>query len=155
MASYPLSFAFFLFTALLMLKEISVTAFASSSKKTEWKMRTSTVFSSSSADGEQAEEPTLLIGEDLDKELKQIKSKYPTSEADYLAAARKRAQEKKESVNSLSKDEDWQVVAEKKGEEGDDDDWENSDDSQILLPDLGSDNTGEDGEEKEPELLLF
>lgn len=155
MTSSSLSFVFFLFAALLLLKEISVTAFAPSSKRTAWKMRTDTVFSSSSADGEQAEEPTLLIGEDLDKELKQIKSKYPTSEADYLAAARKRAQEKKESVNSLSKDEDWQVVAEKKGEKGDDDDWENSDDSQILLPDLGSDSTGEDGEEKEPELLLF
>lgn len=79
--------------------------------------------------------------------------------ADFLAAARQRAAEKKESVNSLSKDEDWNIVAEKR--KGEVDDWENSleeagnADSQILLPDLGTENDDEDGEEEEPKLLLF
>mmetsp|Transcript_21142 Transcript_21142/g.31359 ORF Transcript_21142/g.31359 Transcript_21142/m.31359 type:complete len:164 (+) Transcript_21142:155-646(+) len=149
---------------LLLLKSVSVAAFAPSSLTTGWKVRNDRIFSLASApeddEQEKDEEPTLLIGKDLDKELKQFKSKYPTSEADFLAAARKRADEKRESVNSLAKDEDWNAVAEQRKDDKPDD-WENAleeagnVDSQILLPDLPTEDADEDGEEPEPQLLLF
>lgn len=40
------------------------------------------------------------------------KPKIPTFEADYLAAARKRAAEQLESSNSQARDEDWQNMSE-------------------------------------------
>ena len=90
----------------------------------------------------------------------QFKSKYPTAEADYLAAARKRAEMRMESVNNMSTDQDWmQVAEEKKKQMGGavEDDWEASakeagnEDSQILIPvDISASGEGDD----EPTLLL-
>ena len=107
------------------------------------------------------ENPTLLIGKALSDEMASFKSKYPTSESDYLAAARKRAEERRESVNSQSTDGDWKTMAQKKQAEGVVvDDWEQSlveagnEDSQILIP-IAFTEEGEDGEEPEPKLLLF
>lgn len=108
-------------------------------------------------DGE--EEPSLLLGEDMESELNKFKSKYPTSESDFLAAARQRAQEKTESVTSGSTDDDWQDMAKKNV--GGVDDWENAlteagnADSQILIP-VMPDEEGEEGEDPpEQQLLLF
>lgn len=112
------------------------------------------------------DEPSLLIGSDLDAELSKFKSKYPTSEADYLAAARKRAESKLDSTNSKSTAEEWEAVAKQKKAEGItiDDDWEKSleeagnADSQILIPvNLMAEEgeEGDDGEEPEQTLLLF
>jgi hypothetical protein len=104
-----------------------------------------------------------LILDGLAQEMNQMKSKYGFTESDYLAAARRRAEERVESINSMSNDEDWfKIAEEKKQEQGDIDDWENAlkeagnSDSQILMftdPSPG----GEDGEggEEEPKLLLF
>jgi hypothetical protein len=108
------------------------------------------------------ETPTLLLGNDLDNELAKFKSKYPTSESDYLAAARKRAEERRESINSQSSDDDWKEMAKKKQAEGVVlDDWEQSlveagnADSQILIPIVLTDEGEEDGDDPEPKLLLF
>ncbi|KAI2497177.1 hypothetical protein MHU86_17325 [Fragilaria crotonensis] len=105
--------------------------------------------------------PSLLLGNDLDNELAKFKSKYPTSESDYLAAARKRAEERRESINSQSSDDDWKEMAKKKQAAGVVlDDWEQSlfeagnADSQILIPIVLTDE-GEDGDDPEPKLLLF
>lgn len=116
------------------------------------------------ADGDDEEEaPGLLFGDALKDELSQFKSKYPTAEADYLAAARQRSDAKMESVNSESTAEEWQAVAREKKQEGlVVDDWENSmaeagnADSQILIPVMHDEDSGEDGEDgPEPTLLLF
>ena len=97
----------------------------------------------------------------MDNELAKFKSKYPTSESDYLAAARKRAEERRESINSQSSDDDWKEMAKKKQAEGVVlDDWEQSlveagnADSQILIPIVLTDDV-EDGDDPEPKLLLF
>jgi hypothetical protein len=115
--------------------------------------------SESSAEGEKNDG---LILDGLDQQLGQLKSKYPTSEADYLAAARKRAEERRESVNSMAKDEDWEKIAQEKKEQfGELDDWESSQkeagnsDSQILMFTDPAPGEGEDGEDDEPKLLLF
>jgi hypothetical protein len=107
------------------------------------------------------EPPSLLIGSALNNELAKFKSKYPTSESDYLAAARRRAEERCESTNSKSSDDDWKEMAKAKQAEGVVlDDWEQSlveagnADSQILIPIVLSDDS-DDGEEPEPKLLLF
>ena len=111
------------------------------------------------------EEPQGLVLDGLDQQMRQMSSKYGFTESDFLAAARKRAEERVESVNSMSTDEDWQKIAEaKKKEQGDIDDWENSlkeagnTDSQILMftdPPPGGED-GEDGDSgEEPKLLLF
>lgn len=102
----------------------------------------------------------LLAREAIQKQMYQLKSKYPTSEADYLAAARERAAQKVESINSQAKDEDWQLVAKVRKETvGEVDDWEASlgngvADSQILLmADPG--NSDDEDNKPEPKLLLF
>ena len=89
------------------------------------------------------------------------KSKYPTSEKDYLAAARQRAAEARESVNDLSTDNDWMDMAAKNRAAGLDD-WEHSlaeagnADSQILIPVMETTTTTDGGDEPpEPKLLLF
>lgn len=124
-----------------------------------------TILYSEANSADQEEEPTEepgLVLEGLDQQLGQLKSSYPTSEIDYLAAARKRAEERRESVNSMAKDEDWQKMAdEKKNQFGEMDDWESSQkeagnsDSQILMFTDPAPGEGEDGEEDEPKLLLF
>lgn len=109
------------------------------------------------------EEPELILN-DVEQHMARLKSKYPTSEADYLAAARKRAETKAESKNDLSTDDDWKrVLEEQKKKEQQmgagvtSDDWEASateagnEDSQILIP-VDMSASGDDDEE--PKLLL-
>jgi hypothetical protein len=112
---------------------------------------------------EEASPPQSLIldSEEMEAKMRQLKSKYPTSEADYLAAARARAKAKPESREIAATQEDFERVAEEKKKQGllDMDDWEASAteagnaDSQILflLPDDESDDN-EGG--AEPKLLL-
>jgi hypothetical protein len=109
---------------------------------------------------EEADPPSLLVlGDAMNQELAKFRSKYPTSESDYLAAARRRSEEKPESINNMSDDGDWLAMSKAKQSEGIVlDDWEQSlveagnADSQILIPIVLTDDK-EDGEE--PKLLLF
>lgn len=103
-----------------------------------------------------------LILSDLDQQMGQMRSKYPTSENEFLAAARQRALEKRASVEGGASDGDWQNLAEEKKEKfGEIDDWENSQkeagnsDSQILMFTEPEGGEGEDGEDADPKLLLF
>ena len=103
-----------------------------------------------------------LVLDGLDKEMNQYRSEFAFSEADFLAAARKRAEERKESSNSGASDKDWQAMADEKAEQfGQIDDWDNSmkeagnADSQILMfTDPPADGEDEDGG-SDPKLLLF
>ena len=94
-----------------------------------------------------------------------LRNKYPTSEADYLAAARARNAARAASLNAEASDQDWsQVAAEVRKRQGGgavDEDWESSAreagnaDSQILIP-VDLETSGDSGgEEDEPKLLLF
>jgi hypothetical protein len=113
-----------------------------------------------SNESEEEPPPSLLVlGDALNQELAKFSSKYPTSESDYLAAARKRSEQKPDSINNLSDDSDWLAMSKAKQSEGIVlDDWEQSlveagnADSQILIPIVVTDDK-EDGEE--PKLLLF
>jgi hypothetical protein len=124
------------------------------------KTAASAVESSDSGDNE--DEPKLLLtGDEINQQMARLRSKYPTSEADYLAAARARNAAKVASSERTATDSDWQqIAAEKLQAVGEIDDWEQSKaeagnmDSQILIPIMES-TTGEDGEEEEPKLLLF
>jgi hypothetical protein len=114
------------------------------------------------ADENKEEEPKGLVLTGLDSELTKMASKSPSYEMDYLAAAKKRSQEKRESVNSGAKDEDWKNLADEKEDTiGKIDDWENAQkeagnsDSQILMFTEPSTDDGEEGEADEPKLLLF
>ena len=102
----------------------------------------------------------LLSASDVNAQMAKLRSKYPTSEADYLAAARQRNVAKQASSEGTASDADWrQIAAEKKEAVGEIDDWESSkseagnSDSQILIPLTSS--IGEDGSEEEPKLMLF
>jgi hypothetical protein len=102
----------------------------------------------------------LLSASDINAQMAKLRNKYPTSEADYLAAARARNAAKQASSEGTASDADWrQIAAEKKEAVGEIDDWESSkseagnSDSQILIPLTSS--VGEDGEEEEPKLMLF
>ena len=102
----------------------------------------------------------LLSTNEVDEHMSKLRSKYPTSEADYLAAARKRNAARQASSERTATDDDWrQIAAEKMNAVGEIDDWDKSlseagnSDSQILIP-LQS-NLNEDGEEEEPKLMLF
>jgi hypothetical protein len=113
-------------------------------------------------DENKEEEPKGLVFEGLDKELTKMASKSPSYEMDYLAAAKKRSQEKRESVNSGARDEDWTNLASEKEETvGKIDDWENAQkeagntDSQILMFTDPSSADEDKGEDEEPKLLLF
>ena len=115
----------------------------------------------SSSSDPKGDEPDLVLGDDVNKQMAQLRSKYPTAEADYLAAARARAAARTPSSETRATDKDWQRIAQEKRQQvGDIDDWENSKaeagniDSQILLPDLPSEE-GEEGAGDEPKLLLF
>jgi len=101
----------------------------------------------------------LLSQEEVEAQMASLRSKYPTSEADYLAAARQRSEAKVESRERQATDEDWQKMAEeKKRAFGEVDAWEDSKkesgniDSQILMPMAEGEEGGED---EEPKLLLF
>lgn len=121
--------------------------------------------SSNAEGGDQQQSPPpeqLVLGENLDQHMAKLRSKYPTAEADYLAAARARAAAKTPSVETRATDEDWQSIAEEKRQQvGEIDDWKISEaeagniDSQILLPDLPPEDDGEQGEGDDPKLMLF
>ena len=107
---------------------------------------------------ESAEE--LVLGDAAKAELAKIKSKYPTSEADYLAAARARSAAKMKSTERQATDEELQkLAAEKRAQMGDIDEWEESAkeagnaDSQILIPMASEESDGKDSDE--PKLMLF
>ena len=104
----------------------------------------------------------LLTADEIRQQMHRLRSQYPTSEAEYLAAARTRNAAKRASTERTATDQDWQqMAADKKHVVGALDDWENSAqeagnvDSQILIPMESSSGTGDDGEEEEPKLLLF
>lgn len=109
------------------------------------------------SDDENGEMKRLLLSqEEIAQKMNQLRSKYPTSEADYLAAARARNEAKLASTARSATEDDWKRVAsEKKQLYGEQDDWEESAkeagniDSQILLPMMD-----EEGEGGEPTLLL-
>jgi hypothetical protein len=106
---------------------------------------------------DEQEEPQRLVLGGIGEEMNRLKSKFPTSEVDFLAAARKRAQEARESINNSASEQDWLDLDQQKQQ--DDDDWEASlneagnEESQILIPVQESSNDGSDDEE--PKLLLF
>lgn len=118
----------------------------------------STTFLRADAGGEDG-----LVLDGLDKKMNEFRAEYAFTEADYLAAARKRAEERKESVNSGASDEDWKKIArEKETQFGKVDDWENSvkeagnADSQILMfTDPPADGEGGDEGDGGVKLLLF
>ena len=118
-------------------------------------------------DGDDEEPPKELVLDNIEGQMAQLRSKYPTSEADYLAAARARNAAKVQSTTRSASDEDWmkakQAAAEKAGG-AIKDDWDNSlkdagnADSQILIPielteGEGGDGDGEGGDD--PKLMLF
>ena len=104
-----------------------------------------------SSDQEQEPPSLILGGDEMEQQMKQLRSKYPTSEADYLAAARARAKARPESVNSMATQQDYEKVAEEKKKEMggmDFEEWEakQAEESQLLI------DNGGDGDE--PTLLL-
>ena len=146
---------------------VAVRSFPRSSSSTREKdsngRRIRSLFSSDN-NNEREEESLKLVLDSatIQQALRAEKSKYPTSESDYLAAARQRAAEARESVNSMSTDEDWiKMAAKTKAELGGGamDDWEQSlteagnADSQVLIPVVDEQQDGQDP--PEPKLLLF
>lgn len=112
------------------------------------------------ASSEEDDQSLIVDGEEMQDQMQNLKSKYPTSEADYLAAARERAKNKPSSQPIRATVEDFQKVAEEKREKfGEFNEWEGNMEeeedleSQILLPELPDENDdGEGG--AEPKLLL-
>jgi hypothetical protein len=105
-----------------------------------------------------------LILSDIDVQMAKLRSKYPTSEADYLALARARNAAKAASVNEGASDTDWHhVAAEARERSGAVDDWEvaakeaGNVDSQILIPIelMEGDSSADGGDPDEPKLMLF
>lgn len=140
---------------------ISALSFSIPAYRWHWERTTSLRGELSEGTPDEEETPKLLLGNDLYSEIAKITSKYPTSESDYLAAARKRADERRESINSQSSDDDWKEMAKKKQAEGTTlDDWEQSlveagnADSQILIPIVLTEES-DDGDDTQPKLLLF
>jgi hypothetical protein len=120
--------------------------------QSQWRSR---IYSQNENDKE--EEPKLVL-DGMENEMNRLKSKFPTSEVDFLAAARKRAQEARESINDSASEEDWlDIASQKQSALQTKDDWEASlneagnEESQILIPIEWS----SDGEDEEPNLLLL
>jgi hypothetical protein len=109
---------------------------------------------------EKEEPKKLVLGDGIENDMKRLKSKFPTSEVDFLAAARKRAQEARESINNSASEDDWLNIASQKQSATQQDDWEASlkeagnEESQILIP-VERCSSNADGEDEEPKLLLF
>jgi hypothetical protein len=109
------------------------------------------------------QEGTGLVLNGLDKEMSEFGGEYSFSETDYLAAARKRAAERKESANGDASDDEWKKIAQDKATKyGTVDDWENSRkeagnaDSQVLMfTEPPTDGDDENGEGSDGKLLLF
>ena len=79
--------------------------------------------SSSSGDSISSVESLSSSGDSISS----VESTIPSFEADYLAAARKRAAEKKASMNAAANDDDWKMIQEQIREEHGietEDDWE-------------------------------
>ena len=107
-----------------------------------------------------------LVLDGLDQEMRKVSSDNLFGAIDYLAEARKRAEQRTESDNTGGGDDEWKKLANEKQEKyGTVDDWENSQkeagnkDSQILLfteppPGEGGDGDGGEGGD-DPKLLLF
>jgi hypothetical protein len=117
----------------------------------------STIVKSAAFDEESIPNELLLDANAVQQEMAGLKSKYPTSEADYLAAARARAAAQVASKNDGATDEDWLKVKQEAAQQGGvNDDWEVSareagnSDSQILIP-----MAPEDADDDEPKLMLF
>lgn len=115
-----------------------------------------------SSKGDSSNEDPGLILDGLDKEMKQVSSTNSFGEIDFLALAKKRAQERPESRNASAGEADWKELAdEKKNQFGEIDDWENSMkeagnvDSQILMFTTPTTEEGGDDNDDEPKLLLF
>ena len=112
------------------------------------------IHSANESSSENENDNLVLGGDDLQTQMSKLRSKFPTSEADYLAAARARNLRKVESQNNLATDEDFQQIAREKaaaqqrGEESQDD-WEKaeSEDSGLLFYPTSDEND-------EPTLLL-
>jgi hypothetical protein len=110
--------------------------------------------------GDDEPEPNLVLT-DIERQMALLRSKYPTGESDYLAAARARSQAKMASTERQATDDDWKSIAAAKKETGAvSDGWEESlvdagnAESQVLIP--MSDIVVEDGgDSDEPKLLLF
>lgn len=108
----------------------------------------------------------LVLNEnEIQQQMRQIKTKYPTSESDYLAASKKRAAMKVDSVINTASDDDWKRISNEKKQysANPDDDWEsslkdsNNSDNQILLftENKDDDDDGDTDSSSEPKLLLF
>ena len=108
-----------------------------------------------------------LVLDGLDQEMRKVSSDNLFGAIDYLAEARKRAEQRTQSDNTGGGDDEWKQLANEKEEKyGSIDDWENSQkeagntDSQILLftepapGEKGGDGDGEEGGD-DPKLLLF
>lgn len=96
----------------------------------------------------------ILDNSYVEQQMASLRSKYPTSEADYLAAARARAASKTESRGRAASDADWQQLAEEqKKNQGDYDDWENALEEGMNIV-IMSDPSEADGKDDEPTLLL-
>jgi|UniRef100_A0A6T7F0A4 hypothetical protein len=120
--------------------------------------------STNNNDETDTDEPKLIL-DNMEDAIASLKTKYPTSEAGYLEAARKRADEQRASVETTAaSDEEWMKMAQDKahamGTSSDEDGWEASKDdaaslgeSQILIP--MNPSSDDDSEEEEPKLLLF
>jgi hypothetical protein len=120
-------------------------------------VRRGAVLSSSTEDDDQPRR-LVLSQEEMQQQMANLRSKYPTAEADYLAAARARSAAKMASQDRKATEEDWNGLAQEKQKAfGETDAWEESKkeagnmDSQILIPMMDD----EDGGEDEPKLLLF
>lgn len=117
--------------------------------------------SAAAAAASEEEEPSLLLGDDIESQMANLRSKYPTGEADYLAAARARSEAKTSSTSHEAANEEWKNLADEKKRTGEleEDAWEASmaeagnADSQMLIPMNDPNDASEDPEE--PKLLLF
>lgn len=114
--------------------------------------------------GDEQQHPEGLVLDDIESQMAQLRSKYPTSESDYLSAARARNAARVQSQEQQATEDDWkqaQYDAQQRGALVDD--WDNSlseagnADSQIIIPMDGTVAAGEGGEdgEEDPQLLLF
>jgi hypothetical protein len=104
----------------------------------------------------------ITSAEEMQQHMQHLKSKYPTAEADYLAAARDRNALKMESNNGASTDADWLLAAQLARQQTETaDDWESSaaeagnSESRILIPIEYTSTEGEDENSEEPKLMLF
>ena len=103
---------------------------------------------------ENAEPPRRLVlsQEEVQAKMAELRSKYPTSEADYLAAARARAAAKTPSNERTATDEDWLELADQKQKEREA--WEAANpNSPLIMPNMPDGSDGEDGED--PQLMIW